>query len=71
MTLLLGDMLSLAGSLRSVSEVLRRVQEIARAHENLLLMRQIQKQLKGRKTQVLAPGEASVSFVKSSYARQS
>ncbi|XP_032070197.1 rho guanine nucleotide exchange factor 39 [Thamnophis elegans] len=46
----------LQGSLRSVSEVLRRVQEIAHARENLLRMRQIQKQLKGRKTQVLAPG---------------
>ncbi|XP_058028537.1 rho guanine nucleotide exchange factor 39 isoform X2 [Ahaetulla prasina] len=46
----------LQGSLKSVLEVLHRVQEIARVHENLLMMRQIQKQLKGRKTQVLAPG---------------
>lgn len=64
--LLLGDMLSFAGSLKSVLEVLHRVQEIARVHENLLMMRQIQKQLKGQKTQVLAPGEASVLVVKSS-----
>uniref|UniRef100_A0A8C6XUZ1 Rho guanine nucleotide exchange factor 39 n=1 Tax=Naja naja TaxID=35670 RepID=A0A8C6XUZ1_NAJNA len=41
---------------QSVLEVLHRVQEIARVHENLLMMRRIQKQLKGRKAQVLAPG---------------
>ncbi|XP_070599826.1 rho guanine nucleotide exchange factor 39 [Erythrolamprus reginae] len=46
----------LQGSLRSVLEVLRRVEEISRVRENLRRMRQVQKQLKGQKTQVLAPG---------------
>ncbi|XP_051544007.1 rho guanine nucleotide exchange factor 39-like [Myxocyprinus asiaticus] len=46
----------LSKAVKAISEVTQRIQDNARSHENYLQLRRVQKQLKGRKTRILAPG---------------
>lgn len=45
-----------AEAVKAVSEVAQRIQDNAHRHENHLQLRRVQKQLKGRKSRILAPG---------------
>ncbi|KAI7791628.1 rho guanine nucleotide exchange factor 39 [Triplophysa rosa] len=46
----------LSKAVKAVSEVAQRIQDNAHRQENHLQLRRVQKQLKGRKTRILAPG---------------